>query len=54
MTMGTPAQDITLVFDTGSPELWISTVDGVYKPKASSTANVTSTQGNITYGKGYV
>ena len=54
MTMGTPAQPVKIVFDTGSPELWISTIDGVYKPRSSSTSNVTMTAGNITYGKGFV
>ena len=54
MTMGTPAQDITLVFDTGSPELWISMLDGKYSAKKSSTANISTTAGHIQYGKGYV
>ena len=54
MTMGTPAQNVNIVFDTGSPELWISTIDGTYKPRASSTCNVSMTAGNITYGKGFV
>ena len=32
MGMGTPEQNVSMVFDTGSWEMWISVIWGNYKP----------------------
>ena len=53
--MGTPAQQTTIITDTGSDQLWIPTdKQTCYRASASSTANITKTKGNIQYGQGYV
>uniref|UniRef100_A0A8I5T4U4 pepsin A n=1 Tax=Pongo abelii TaxID=9601 RepID=A0A8I5T4U4_PONAB len=59
--IGTPAQDFTVVFDTGSSNLWVPSVycyslacmdHNLFNPQDSSTYKSTSETVSITYGTG--
>ncbi|XP_034788619.3 pepsin A-5 [Pan paniscus] len=59
--IGTPAQDFTVVFDTGSSNLWVPSVycyslacmdHNLFNPQDSSTYKSTSKTVSITYGTG--
>ncbi|KAM0746095.1 acid protease [Meredithblackwellia eburnea MCA 4105] len=55
---GTPLQDLTINFDTGSADLWAPIVKrknaSNFDTAASSTYNVTNVTFSLTYGSGYV
>ncbi|CAO1638045.1 unnamed protein product [Parajaminaea phylloscopi] len=50
--VGTPAQDLNLVLDTGSSDIWLAATN--YTASASSTFSNTSSSFSITYGSGDV
>uniref|UniRef100_A0A8C3YVX5 Pepsin A n=1 Tax=Catagonus wagneri TaxID=51154 RepID=A0A8C3YVX5_9CETA len=59
--IGTPAQDFTVIFDTGSSNLWVPSVycssiacsnHNLFNPEDSSTFEATSQELSITYGTG--
>ncbi|XP_031517674.1 pepsin A isoform X2 [Papio anubis] len=59
--IGTPAQDFTVIFDTGSSNLWVPSVycsslactnHNLFNPQDSSTYQSTSGTLSITYGTG--
>jgi len=59
ISIGTPAQDFTVIYDTGSSNLWVPSkkCTGCIKPdkydsSASSTYTANGTDFNITYGSG--
>ncbi|XP_025043390.2 pepsin A-like [Pelodiscus sinensis] len=61
ISIGTPAQDFTVVFDTGSSNLWVPSVycsspactkHNRFNPSASSTYQATSQNLSIQYGTG--
>ncbi|GAA5975230.1 hypothetical protein JCM11641_004402 [Rhodosporidiobolus odoratus] len=57
VSIGTPPQDFTIDFDTGSADLWVPSpsVGGsvtTFNPNSSSTANATGDQFSIFYGDG--
>lgn len=63
ITLGTPPQSFQVVFDTGSANLWVPSVDcgsiacrlhAQYNPADSSTAQVTRNPFEIVYGTGAV
>eukprot|EP00927_Polykrikos_kofoidii_P052594 TRINITY_DN4646_c0_g1_i2.p1 TRINITY_DN4646_c0_g1~~TRINITY_DN4646_c0_g1_i2.p1 ORF type:complete len:553 (-),score=56.84 TRINITY_DN4646_c0_g1_i2:115-1560(-) len=55
--LGNPLRNVRLIVDTGSSDLWVSTVSGHwrdYRPANSSTALVSSENVDLKYGKGEV
>eukprot|EP00927_Polykrikos_kofoidii_P052593 TRINITY_DN4646_c0_g1_i1.p1 TRINITY_DN4646_c0_g1~~TRINITY_DN4646_c0_g1_i1.p1 ORF type:complete len:541 (-),score=58.26 TRINITY_DN4646_c0_g1_i1:125-1651(-) len=55
--LGNPKRNVRLIADTGSSDLWVSTVSGHwrdYRPANSSTALVSSDQVDLKYGRGEV
>jgi hypothetical protein len=60
ITVGTPGQTITVIFDTGSSNLWVPTKNKflqfhkLYKAEASSTYRANGTKFAIQYGSGAV